>query len=207
MQNTKKEKSWSWLGFLFMPYYYAGYGDLKKGLWVSVLVGVFGEIFSELMLFDNLLFLISLGIFFLVGFGIAMYGGMYAKEDLPIKEQKFSWLNVLYAWLAYIAGTLMVLMLFSYSASSTPKCNDLETKELVKQISRDEFKKQGMSGLDFTLSNIRTSSYNKEIDKYECAAELAVFNSAGVEFVSSSITYTSQMVEDSEKFYVEVFGL
>ena len=207
MENNKEIKGWSWLGFFFMPYYYAGYGKLKIGLWAAVSLGFFGTLFSELMLFDNILFLIGFVIFFLAGFTVVMYGGMYAKEDLPVKQEKFSWLNVFYACLAYFVGVLMVFMMLLWDVSGTPKCNDTQTKELVKQISLGEFKKLGMSEMSFKLSNIRTSAYHKEIDKYECAAELTILNGMGIELSLSPISYTSQMTEDSGNFYVEVFGL
>jgi hypothetical protein len=51
------------------------------------------------------------------------------------------------------------------------------------------------------------SSYTKEIDKYECAAEITVFYEVDTKLSTLSIVYTSQMTEDGENFYVEVFGL
>lgn len=31
-EDGNKNKGWSWLGFFFAPYYYAGYGKLGKGM-------------------------------------------------------------------------------------------------------------------------------------------------------------------------------
>ena len=69
--QEEEKKGWSWLGFAFAPYYYAGYGNLKKG----ILYAVFG-------------------VFPLFGLIIAIMGGRNARKDLPIGKQKFSWGNV-----------------------------------------------------------------------------------------------------------------
>jgi hypothetical protein len=64
-----------------------------------------------------------------------------------------------------------------------------------------------MDNLNLELTNIRVSSYTKEIDKYECAAEITVFYEVDTKLSTLPIVYTSQMTEDGENFYVEVFGL
>ena len=114
MESNKEIKGWSWLGFLFMPYYYAGYGDLKKGLSVALFLGFFGEVFNVFMAFDNILFIVSIVIFILLSFGIVLYGGMYAKQELPVKKQKFNWLYTFYAFVAYVMGALVVFMGYGY---------------------------------------------------------------------------------------------
>jgi len=69
---SKDEKSgWNWLGFFFAPYYYAGYGDLKKG-------GIYAVV----------------GAFPLFGLIIAIISGKNANKDLPIGKQEFNWKNV-----------------------------------------------------------------------------------------------------------------
>ena len=206
MENNEEIKGWSWLGFLFMPYYYAGYGDLKKGLSVAVFIGVLGAVTEKLMQADTMM--IFLLVSTVLGLTIAIYGGTQAKKELPIKKQKFNWLNVFYAFLAYITGALIVSMFSLVSLStSTPKCNDEQTKALVKQIATGELEKQGMSKVNLELSSIRTSAYHKEVDKYECAAEITIFYEVDTKLSTLPIIYTSQMTEDDEHFYVEVFGL
>lgn len=68
----EEKKSWSWLGFLFAPYYYSGYGKLNKGLVLAVISGLLP----------------------LLGIGVAIYGGLRAKKELPIGQVDFKWLNV-----------------------------------------------------------------------------------------------------------------
>ena len=57
---------------LFAPYYYAGYGELKKGLILAVISGLIP------------LFAIFVGV----------HGGLKAKKELPIGNQEFNWKNV-----------------------------------------------------------------------------------------------------------------
>lgn len=198
--NKNVKKGWSWLGFLFMPYYYAGYGELTKGIIAAIVAGFMGGIQPD----TNIIIIIIL---LLIGLAIAIYGGMNAKKELPIKEQKFSWKNVIIAVVVYIVALIVSTMLFLLPSFSTPKCNDTETKNLVKQITLEEFSKQGIEQLEITLSNIRTSEYNKEIEKYGCTADLTASDKISGQTYSLPITYTSQATEDNDNFYVEVFGL
>lgn len=72
MEEKEEKKGWSWLGFLFNAYYFAGYGELKKAIMLiipSVLIPI-------------------------VGIGVAVYGGLKAKQELPIGEVEFNWKNV-----------------------------------------------------------------------------------------------------------------
>ncbi len=69
--QVEEKKGWSWLGFFFAPYYYAGYGDLQKGIIFAVLAGI---PFVALI--------------------VGIYGGLKAKQELPIKQQNFQWKNV-----------------------------------------------------------------------------------------------------------------
>jgi len=139
-----------------MPYYYAGYGDLKKGITVAAVLGLFAGV-----QYDTHIIIIIIGL--LLGLVVAIYGGIKAKKELPVKKQKFSWLNVFYAGLAYVAAMMVVGILLLLPGSSEAKCNDIETKNLVSQIALEDFAKEGMEKLVITLSNIQTSKYNKEI--------------------------------------------
>lgn len=69
MSEVSKKGGWSWMGFLFNSAYFSGYGKLQKGL---IMAGIGG----------------LLPIF---GIIVAIYGGMKAKKELPIKEVEFSW--------------------------------------------------------------------------------------------------------------------
>jgi hypothetical protein len=150
---------------------------------------------------------IFLVVMLIIGFGIAIYGGLYAKKELPIKEEAFSWKNVMIAIVVYIVTMVIATMAFLSLQSGTPNCSDDATKQLVKEIAFKEFTKQGMPQMTFSLSHIRVSSYDEKIDKYECASDLTVIDSNSKKLSESSIIYTSQMTEDGENFYVQVFGL
>jgi len=96
---------------------------------------------------------------------------------------------------------------FTGCTSSTPKCGDSETKDLVIQIAKDELTKQGMSKiipkLDFEVANIRTTAHNKDVDSYQCASD---FKMIGDKTKILAITYTVEATDDGESFYVNVYG-
>jgi len=83
VEEKEEKKGWSWLGFLFAPYYYAGYGNLNKGLILAVITGIIP----------------------LFGLFVGIYGGLKAKSELPIGEIEFNWKNV--------GITLVVLIVIS----------------------------------------------------------------------------------------------
>ena len=183
-ENTTVEKGWSWLGFFFMPYYYAGYGAMKKGVIAAAVMGFFAGIQDETHM---TLMVISL----VVGLSIAIYGGLKAKEELPVKQQKFNWVNVLIAVFVYGVAVVIGSLFLTTLGGTTPQCNDAETKALVKQITMKELAKPCI-----TLANIRTSQYDNNLDKYTCNADMTITKSDRGS-ASSDIVYTS-----FDKFYV-----
>lgn len=92
----ENKKGWSWIGFLFAPHYYAGYGQLKKGLLLAVISGIMP----------------------LVAVAVGIYGGLKARKELPIKEVAFNWKNV-----AFTSITLIVVSLISLTVISGMKGN------------------------------------------------------------------------------------
>lgn len=88
------KKGWSWLGFLFAPHYYAGYGQLKKGLLLAVISGIMP----------------------LVAVAVGIYGGLKARQELPIKEVEFNWKNV-----AFTVITMIIVSLISQTVISKLK--------------------------------------------------------------------------------------
>lgn len=90
----ESKNSWSWMGFLFAPHYYAGYGQLKKGLVLAVISGVMP----------------------LVAIIVGIYGGLKANKELPIKEMEFNWKNV-----AFTAITMIVVSMISMTVISGMK--------------------------------------------------------------------------------------
>lgn len=73
-QQAPKKDGWSWLGFLFNIYYYAGYGKFKEALIVGVVYALLPQ-----------------SITMSVGIALGVYGGLKARNDLPIGEVPFSW--------------------------------------------------------------------------------------------------------------------
>lgn len=97
LQGQNPQKSgWSWMGFLFGIFYYAGYGKLKKAIIMGLPIAI-----------------PIIGI--IVSLVIAIYCGINARRDLPIKKVPFGWSNVgivllivvgLYALIGVLIGLL-----------------------------------------------------------------------------------------------------
>jgi hypothetical protein len=114
-------------------------------------------------------------------------------------------------------GAIMLAgLVLNYGCSrSAPACNDKETKEAVVKIVKektalkyliDESKDNGEKlDLKIRLLNIRTKKFDKETGSYECAADLEM-EMAG-KSIKGPITYTTELLEDGNKFYVTVHGL
>ena len=181
--QVEEKKGWSWLGFFFAPHYYAGYGEVKKGIIYAII-----------------------GAFPLFGLIIGVIAGKNAKKDLPIGKQDFKWLNVALTVVLAVASGFTMQYLIN-GAGGTPKCGDSETKKLVIDIAKQELIKQGMSNiipkLSFDVMNIRTTSHNKDVDSYQCAAD---FKISGNQEKILPITYTVETIDDGKSFYVNVFG-
>ncbi len=86
--EIEEKKGWSWLGFFFGPYYYAGYGKTLT----AFLMGLF-----TLVPF--------------VGLVIAVYAGLNAKKELPIGKQKFKWADTI------VLIVFMVIVITLYTLS------------------------------------------------------------------------------------------
>jgi hypothetical protein len=98
-ENITEQKKWSWLGLLFGPYYYAGYGKFKK----AVLLGF-------------------LSLIPIVGYiGVPIYCGLKAKQELPIGERQFSWGSVFGLFGVY---AILVFLLLAIAAIVETQKND-----------------------------------------------------------------------------------
>ena len=185
-ENTQEiKKGWSWKGFFFAPYYYAGYGNLKRGL-IYAVVG-------------------SFPLFSLV---IAFMSGRNANKDLPIGKQEFNWKNAgITIVVGVVCGISMNYFINSLSGG-TPNCSANSTKNVVIQIAKDELKKQGagkmIPDLSFNIQDIMTTKIDKELDIYQCSADLKI---TGIKNKIVPITYEITSTDDGEKFFVNVSGL
>lgn len=68
MSEAIDKKGFNWMGFLFAPYYYAGYGNVQKGIILAVIA------------FMPLTQII-----------VGIYAGKKANQELPILKQEFNW--------------------------------------------------------------------------------------------------------------------
>jgi len=112
-----------------------------------------------------------------------------------------------------IKGLILSVVSFLIIAcsSSTPKCSDSKTKELVIDIAKRQLSNVELGNvigkLDFKVENIRTIEYQKDIDKYTCKADFIIKNKENKQSKTLPITYTVQKTDDGKRFYVEVYGL
>lgn len=97
-------------------------------------------------------------------------------------------------------------------SSSAPKCSDSETTDLVLEISYEELARQLGSDLtsvmekfNLAVNAIRTTDENEKTGAYACAAQLDFIGEGNSE--SLPITYTVELTDDGEQFYVSVLGL
>lgn len=77
-----EKRGFSWMGLLFGPSYYAGYGNMKKAVIMALL-----------------------SFMPLTGLIVNVHCGLKANAELPVKEQAFQWKNV-----AIIAGILILML-------------------------------------------------------------------------------------------------
>lgn len=98
---------------------------------------------------------------------------------------------------------------FTGCSSSAPKCSDTETTDLVEQITRQELAKlygqEASNGFQITLAAIRTTDINDKTGAQTCAADVTLKGADGTH--SAPITYTSELADKGDEFYVTVYGL
>ena len=102
---------------------------------------------------------------------------------------------------------------FEEGIKLSKKCNEILDKA-EKKISmlvlenEDEIKEQGMESLipqlKFEIETIRTTKYDKNIDRYECAADFKMIGNANT--TTLPITYTVESTDKKGEFYVSVDG-
>lgn len=106
---------------------------------------------------------------------------------------------------------LAVLVFVSGCAKSVPKCSDSRVTDLVAEIADREMKNQigedDASGFKYTVGAIRTTATNEQTGAHECAAELGINHEPTGESSDLQITYTVEVTDDGNDFYVNVFGL
>jgi hypothetical protein len=89
----EKPKGFSWMGFLFGPHYYAGYGDIKKGIIFAILSGTLP----------------------LIAIFVHIFTGVKANKELPVKQVLFKWPNAALSFLTYLIVSSLFVALLSTS--------------------------------------------------------------------------------------------
>lgn len=110
-----------------------------------------------------------------------------------------------------ILGLIPLTIALAGCSPTVPKCGDSETTDLVKQIANDEMINQlGLEAsktFTYSVNGIRTTDENEKTGAFECAAQLEIHASKIGNSSEIPITYTVEMTDDGEQFYVNVFGL
>lgn len=106
---------------------------------------------------------------------------------------------------------LASIALLAGCSNYVPKCGDLETTDLVKQIANEEMTRQVGSEsanlFSYSVNSIRTTDEHDVTGAFDCAAQLEVRASNTGDSNELAITYTVEATDDGEEFYVEVYGL
>lgn len=110
-----------------------------------------------------------------------------------------------------IIPAILSTIAISGCSQSVPKCGDTETTDLVKQIADREMGNQlgseAAKMFSYTVGAIRTTSTNEQTGAHECAAQLGITASNTGQTNEIPITYTVEMTDNGDEFYVNVFGL
>lgn len=110
-----------------------------------------------------------------------------------------------------IIPSILSTIVISGCSQSVPKCGDTETTDLVKQIADREMGNQlgseAAKMFSYTVGAIRTTSTNEQTGAHECAAQLGITASNTGQTNEIPITYTVEMTDNGDEFFVNVFGL
>jgi hypothetical protein len=140
-ENQKEEKKgWSWLGLFFAPYYYAGYGELKKGIIYGILIVIpFIGIVTSIV--------------------IGILSGKNARKDLPIGKQKFKWANVAITF----AVMAIVSIVLQIAVESFQK--DVSNSAFSQEEYQETYTKVNISNILADYENNEVAADNKYKDK------------------------------------------
>lgn len=132
-----------------------------------------------------------------------------------------------------IFASVMLALSFGGCATKTPDCADSQTTDLIKQIVDNTIEgmgtvfqignllpKEWIKDLDIKVENIRTVSYDQNIDKYTCSAQIKITDTKatkptgeaaalgliheGLSSEGVTVRYTSEIMADKKQHYVEI---
>ncbi|WOO48774.1 hypothetical protein R2S03_15030 [Hafnia alvei] len=120
------------------------------------------------------------------------------------------------------ALSFLTLFILTGCDAGTPKCNSEDARELVVKIAHENHGQKALynalvrmglpvgtkfNDVNFSVINIRTTGNNSQLNIYQCAADLELSHRAAREKRSIPITYQIQKTDDSNQFYINVYGL
>lgn len=130
------------------------------------------------------------------------------------------WGDHLMMGLPMITKNILLPVLFSTlslagCSNSAPECSDIGTVSLVTKIAGDELVKQKGQSLRnellLQLSAIRTTEIKESTGARSCAAQLDMtkiqVDMDNAKIVHLPITYTVELADNGNEFFVNVFGL
>ncbi|ECC4148249.1 hypothetical protein C0Z23_21975 [Salmonella enterica] len=118
--------------------------------------------------------------------------------------------------------SFLILLILTGCDTNTPKCSSDDARDLVINIARENYGKKALynalvrlglplgtkfNDVEFSVINIRTTGRESQLNIYQCAADLELSHSAARETRSIPITYQIQKTDDSDQFYINVYGL
>lgn len=118
-----------------------------------------------------------------------------------------------------IISSILLATTLSGCSNNVPKCGDDEVLDIVKQVSDETMTNQlaalkmfGIGeGIDtsftYSVEAIRTTNTNSQTGAHECAAQLSMLANGTNNPTTIPITYTIEMTDQGDEFYVTVFGL
>lgn len=108
-----------------------------------------------------------------------------------------------------LISSLLAIGILSGCTSATPSCSSSDAVDLVLEISNDELIAQMgqevAAVIELSLDVIRTQGRNEDLDTYECAADLVMVGPGGENTLA--IEYTVESTDETDEFYVTVYGL
>lgn len=111
--------------------------------------------------------------------------------------------------LGLIVTSVVMVSILSGCSQSVPACSDAEATDLVLEISNNKlvetYGAEYASKIKFGIDAIRTTDTHDKTGANTCAANISMTGENGQ--TSFPITYTVEMTDNGEEFYVNVFGL
>jgi hypothetical protein len=111
--------------------------------------------------------------------------------------------------LGSIITTVVMVGFLNGCSQSVPTCSDTETTNLVLEIANNKvaeiYGPEAAAKIKLGIEAIRTTDTHDKTGANTCAANMSMLKETGQ--TSFPITYTVEMTDNGEEFYVNVFGL